>query len=60
MKKDNMKIYDKEGNLINYELNYLGKTLQLYLDMFNTYGYIESYSFEEDTKELIKLLKQEI
>ena len=55
-----MKIYDKKGNLINYELNYLGKTLQLYLDMFNTYGYIESYSFKEDTKELIKLLKQEL
>ena len=60
MKKDNRKIYDEERNLVNYELNYLGKTLQLYLDMFNTYEYIESYSFEEDTKELIKLLKQEI
>jgi len=52
-----MKIENKK---INDELNYLKKTLQLYLDMLNTHGYIKSYSFEQDTKELIRQLKQEI
>jgi len=52
-----MKIEQKK---IDNELNYLRKTLQLYLDMLNTHGYIKSYSFEQDTKELIRQLKQEI
>ncbi|WP_290943570.1 hypothetical protein [Hyphomonas sp.] len=42
----------------NHDINYLKKTLQFYLDMLNTYGFINSYSFEEDTKDLIKLLKK--
>ena len=50
----------EENKKIDYELNYLKKTLQLYLDMLNTFGYIKSYSFEKDTKELIRQLKQEI
>ena len=51
---------EKENKKIDNELNYLRKTLQLYLDMLNTYGYIKSYSFQQDTKELIRQLKQEI
>ena len=49
-----------ENKKIDDELNYLRKTLELYLDMLNTYGYIKSYSFQQDTKELIRQLKQEI
>jgi len=42
----------------NYDIKYLKRTLQLYLDMLDTYGYIKSYSIKEDTEDLIKLLKQ--